>query len=127
MKQEIENSTNEYMGIRQKQQEQIDRNRIILSDAQMQETYPEWQRWKGQLVNYAQQLGFKPTQLVKQWDTAFAQTLLKAFQYDQNKQTAAAKRVKQLQRPKQPDQLPALQRCSVRKQMMLKPPRKQRY
>lgn len=91
MKAEIENDANTMWNIRKDEEEKLTRHRFIITDAQMQETYPDWLKWKDQLVNDAMARGMSSKTIMQSWDQAFATTLLESFMYRKNKDIAGQK------------------------------------
>ncbi len=90
-KADIEKDSQDIFNVRKEQEEALTRHRFIITDAQMQETYPDWLKWKDQLVNDAISRGMSPQTITKSWDKSFATALLESFMYRKNKEKAGAK------------------------------------
>ncbi|EHQ2770452.1 hypothetical protein KRB99_000021 [Salmonella enterica] len=90
-KAEIEADAQHIFNVRKEQEEALTRHRFIITDTKMQEVYPDWLKWKDQLVNDAVSRGMSPQTIMKSWDQSFATTLLESFMYRKNKEKAGAK------------------------------------
>lgn len=90
-KAEIEADAQHIFNVRKEQEEALTRHRFIITDTQMQEVYPDWLKWKDQLVNDAVSRGMSPQTIMKSWDKSFATALLESFMYRKNKELAANK------------------------------------
>lgn len=91
MKTEIEKDAQTIFNTRKEQEETLTRHRFIITDSQMSETYPDWLKWKDQLVNDAISRGIPSQTIMKSWDKAFATALLESFMYRKNKEIAGKK------------------------------------
>ncbi|EGJ5143361.1 hypothetical protein INE66_003646 [Salmonella enterica subsp. enterica] len=90
-KSEIEADAQHILNVRKEQEEALTRHRFIITDTKMQEVYPDWLKWKDQLVNDAVSRGMSPQTIMKSWDQSFATTLLESFMYRKNKEKAGVK------------------------------------
>ncbi|HGK5610666.1 TPA: hypothetical protein ACJ3CO_003691 [Salmonella enterica subsp. enterica serovar Virchow] len=91
MKKQIEDEAKLIRDERKGHEEMLTRHRFLITDSQMQETYPDWLKWKDQLVNDAISRGMSADTIMKAWDKTFATALLESFMYRKNKEVAANK------------------------------------
>lgn len=77
---------NEILSQRDMQQQHINGYRIRVADQTMSSDYPEWNRYKGEILNYAQSVGVPGTVLEKNYDVGLMKLAMKAFMYDKNKE-----------------------------------------
>ena len=76
---------NEIMSHREQQQQQINGYRIRVADQTMSNDHPEWNRYKGEILNYAQSMGIPGTVLEKNYDVGLMKIAMKAFMYDKGR------------------------------------------
>ncbi|EJH4367111.1 hypothetical protein ND480_002104 [Salmonella enterica subsp. enterica serovar Bareilly] len=88
MKKEIEADAQHIANVRKEQHEALTRHRWTNTDATMQNMYPDWMKWRKQLIDDALNRGIKADYIEKAYDPNFAQMLLESYQYRQNKKTA---------------------------------------
>lgn len=88
MKKAIEDDAKAITADRQRQAENLTRNRWVSTDAKMMESYPDWLKWRDHLINDALQRGYKASYIEKAYDPIFAQTLLESYQFRQDKENS---------------------------------------
>lgn len=83
--QQLTNEVNQIMSTRNQQEQLINGYRIRAADQELSNVYPEWNRYKGDVLNYAQEQGISAVTLEKVYDKPLMGALLKAYLYDANK------------------------------------------
>ncbi len=91
-KADIEKTALDILSKRNEQQQTLTRQRWIGTDAKMMEQFPDWLKWRDQLIDDAlKNRGMKAAYIEKAYDPQFAQMLLESYQYRQNKKAAQEK------------------------------------
>lgn len=89
--QRIIDETNQIMHKRSEQEQLINGYRIRSEDQAMYEIYPQWDKLKGDVLNYAANLGVSSTALEKLYSKPIMQALTKAMLYDNGKKSMQEK------------------------------------
>lgn len=89
----LNNEVNQIRISQLNEDKQINFYRIRAADQQMINDYPEWNKYKGEILNYAKESGIPGTTLEKVYDAGMMKILMKAFMYDKNKEEFS-KRIK---------------------------------
>lgn len=76
---------NHIMNTRAQQEQLVNGYRIRAADQELSSLYPEWNRYKVDVLNYAQEQGISGVTLEKVYDKPLMSALLKAYLYDANK------------------------------------------
>ena len=87
--QQLTNEVNQIMQTRSQQEQLVNGYRIRVADQQLSDLYPEWNKYKSDVLNYAQSEGVSGTVLEKVYDKPIMQMMLKAYLYDANKKRIA--------------------------------------
>ncbi|WBM71929.1 hypothetical protein OH773_06725 [Buttiauxella sp. WJP83] len=88
--QQLTNEVNQIMNTRSQQEQLVNGYRIRAADQELSNLYPEWNKYKTDVLSYAQSEGVNGNILEKVYDKPIMQMMLKAYLYDANKKRVAA-------------------------------------
>ena len=78
----LNKETNEILAQREKQQQQINGYRIRVADQALSNDSPEWSKYKGEILNYALELGIPASVIENNYDVGLMKMAMKAYMHD---------------------------------------------